>query len=135
MGKNKNKNQVKAPKPASPAPDNHEEKKQNATATIDRKVTAKHFPITDKESFVQYSLQVSEPEYTKLINGDGDIEVNHSPGKNKMLLQCLDVSGSMYGRTMESLIEGCLQLGNRYFSGDKPAFEKFVTMTHHHSID
>ena len=32
MGKNKNKNQVKAPEPASPAPDNHEEKKQNATA-------------------------------------------------------------------------------------------------------
>ena len=41
----------------------------------------------------------------------------------------------MYGRTMESLIEGCIQLGNKYFSGDKPAFEKFVTMTHHHSID
>lgn len=68
-----------------------------------------------------------------MILGDG--EANANPGRNKMLLQCLDVSGSMYGRTMESLKEGCMQLGKRFFTGDKPAFEKFVTMTHHHIIE
>ena len=57
------------------------------------------------------------------------------PGKNKMLLQAHDVSGSMCGRPMEALKEACLQLGKRYYDSDKKPFEKFVTMTHHHAID
>ena len=41
----------------------------------------------------------------------------------------------MSGQPMVSLKEGCMQLGKRYFEGDKPAFEKFITMTHHHAIE
>ena len=139
MGKkNRKKNQQKKPDMA----DNEQEEKEKSvqkeddkqqTKLGDKVITAKHFPISDEDSFVEYSIKMSEAEYQQLILGDG--EINADPGKNKMLLQCLDVSGSMYGRTMEALIEGCLQLGQRYFTGDKPAFEKFVTMTHHHAID
>ena len=57
--------------------------------------------------------------------------MNHEPGKNKILIQCLDISGSM-GGSIPSLKEGCLQLGKRYFQGDKRAFEKFITITFCH---
>ena len=75
-----------------------------------------------------------ENEYCKLIDKEGEI-LNQNPGKDKMLLQCLDVSGSMCGRPMEALKEACLQLGKRYFSSDIKPFEKFVTMTHHTYVD
>ena len=45
-----------------------------------------------------------ENEYCKLIDKDGEI-LNQKPGKDKMLLQCLDVSGSMSGTPMEALKE------------------------------
>ena len=77
---------------------------------------------------------MSEEEYKVLTEGDVDV-IKKKPGKNKMLLQALDVSGSMYGRPMESLKFGCQQLGERYFSADEKAFDQFVTLTHHHSIE
>ena len=77
---------------------------------------------------------MSEKDYNKLIVGDGEAVIMN-PGKNKMLLQALDVSGSMCGRPMEALKEACQQLGQRYFGSDNRAFEKFITLTHNHDID
>ena len=132
MGKNKNKkkNEVKVPQ-TEPVPDNQEESKET---TSDKTVICKHFPITDKESFVQYSLQMSEAEYGRLVNGDGEA-VNANPGKNKWLVQALDVSGSMGGKPLDSLIEGCLQLGNKYYASDKPAFEKLMSLAFSNKIE
>ena len=135
MGKNKNKkkNEVKVPQ-TEPVPDNQEESKEPVQSKSQKQVIAKHFPITDKESFVQYSLQMSEAEYGRLINGDGEVIVQN-PGKNKMLVQALDVSGSMNGQPLQSLIEGCIQLGNKYYASDKPAFEKLVSLAFSNEIE
>ena len=54
-------------------------------ATNNRQVTAKHFPVSEEDSFVQYSVQMSEQEYNNLILGDGEA-IKLQPGKNKMLL-------------------------------------------------
>ena len=61
-----------------------------------KSITCKHFPISEEESFVQYTMRLSEADYNKLIMGDGEAMIVE-PGKNKILLQCLDVSGSMSG--------------------------------------
>ena len=143
MGKNKKKNKGKAKSGLQDQemeqekqikmPGKQEEQQEKATDSKEKKVICKHFPVSEEDSYVQYSIKMTEAEYQQLILGDG--EANLNPGKNKMLLQCLDVSGSMYGRAMESLKEGCMQLGKRFFGGDVRAFEKFVTMTHHHIIE
>ena len=67
-------------------------------------VTCKHFPISDTESYVEFSTQMSESRYEQIT--EGECEANVEPGKNKLLIQCLDISGSM-GGSIPSLKEGC----------------------------
>ena len=48
-------------------------------------VVARHFLINEEDSFVQYSLQMSETKYNELINEEpGTMLVE--PGKNKLLI-------------------------------------------------
>ena len=39
-------------------------------------------------------------------------------GKNKILIQCLDTSGSMSGSPIEALKEGAILIGRRYYEAE-----------------
>ena len=49
-------------------------------------------------------------------------------GKNKILIQCLDTSGSMSGSPIEALKEGAILIGRRYYEAEQRPFEEFITM-------
>ena len=50
------------------------------------------------------------------------------PGKNKILIQCLDNSGSMSGSPLEALKVGAQLIGEKYYGGDHRPFEQFHTI-------
>ena len=70
-----------------------------------------------------------ESEYKDLIKDNRDTLV--APKKNKLLIQALDISGSMCG-TLESLKEACLQLGEKFYSQHASSFEKLITIPFDH---
>lgn len=49
-----------------------------------KQITAKHFPVSGEDSFVQYTIQLTEQEYNNLTQSEE--MVNKNPGKNKMLV-------------------------------------------------
>jgi len=71
-----------------------------AVKNANRKCLVKHFPIDEQNSFVQYTVTVPEEEYNEMV-GAGALLIN--PGKNKILVQALDVSGSMAGAPIDAL--------------------------------
>ena len=73
---------------------------------------------------------VREAEYNKLINEEQGKEVE--PRKNKLLIQALDISGSMGGQPLDCLKAACLQLGERFYGQEKSDFEKLITITFDH---
>ena len=74
-----------------------------------------------------------ESEYKDLIKDNRDTLV--APKKNKLLIQALDISGSMGGTPLESLKEACLQLGEKFYSQHASSFEKLITIPFDHQVE
>ena len=91
-------------------------------------VMVKHFPIDKENSYVQYTARMSEQDYKLIVNGNDMQQANFEPGKDKILIQCLDTSGSMAGAPMRSLQQGCVQIGERFFQNKKKPYERFYTI-------
>ena len=85
-------------------------------ADNNQKCIVKHFAIDDEHSFAQYSLTLAEESFNALTAG-GD-KGPAAPGKNKMLIQALDVSGSMSGAPTTALKLGAKLIGQRYFESE-----------------
>ena len=65
-----------------------------ANSNSNKICVVKHFAIDEEHSYAQISLTVDEQEYNRLTNNNHAV-IN--PGQNKVLIQCLDTSGSMRG--------------------------------------
>ena len=72
-------------------------------ANGDKFIKIKHFPIDNEYSFVQYTARMTEDDYKVLVRGDAAHQENYEPGKDRILIQCLDTSGSMAGAPMRAL--------------------------------
>ena len=59
---------------------------------------------------------------------------NRDIGKNKMLIQALDTSGSMSGAPIEALRIGATLIGQRFFEADQRPFEQFITMEYNSDV-
>mmetsp|Transcript_46318 Transcript_46318/g.61316 ORF Transcript_46318/g.61316 Transcript_46318/m.61316 type:complete len:82 (+) Transcript_46318:60-305(+) len=70
-----------------------------------QKCVVKHFAIDNEHAFIQYSLALAEDTFNALT-GEENAQVNNSIGKNKILLQALDISGSMSGSPTTALKMG-----------------------------
>ena len=69
-------------------------------------VEVKHFKISENESFAQFSWIGTEDQYSEILTGEtgkADLTDVHEPGKNKLLILALDVSGSMAGAPINAL--------------------------------
>ena len=71
---------------------------------------------------------MTEEEHKRATNAEGDERLVREPGKDKILIQCLDTSGSMAGAPLRNLQAGALQIGERFFKGEKRPFERFYTL-------
>ena len=60
----------------------------------------------------------------------GEEEVEANVGRNKILVQALDVSGSMSGAPIRALKVGAQLIGEKYYSAEERPFEQFITMTY-----
>lgn len=72
---------------------------------VNKHVKCKFFPIDDVNAFVQYEITMSEKAYAEMMGTDGE-EQKKNDNKGKVLIACLDKSGSMSGRPMESVKVG-----------------------------
>ena len=72
-------------------------------------VNCRFFPINETHSFVQYEINLSQEEYETYLGKKAD----QSGNKGKVLIQCLDKSGSMAGRPMHSVGYGAQAIGDR----------------------
>ena len=63
------------------------------------KISCKHFPVDQNNSFVQLQVTMTEAEYNALLNKFDDSTPQFN-NKGKALIQCLDCSGSMSGLPM-----------------------------------
>jgi len=79
----------------------------------------KHFPLDEDNSFTQWSSQMTQKDYENLVGQEGK---KQDPGKGKMLIQCLDRSGSMSGTPMKALKEGALLLGESILKAEVKPF-------------
>ena len=52
-------------------------------------------------------------------------EAVRNPGQNKVLIQCLDTSGSMSGSPIEALKLGAKIIGEKYYDAEERPFEQF----------
>ena len=77
---------------------------------------------------------MTEKEYQRILGKD-DQKIVQDPGKGKMLIQCLDRSGSMSGTPMKALKEGAMVLGKSILEAEHRPFEKFVTITYDNKIE
>ena len=95
--------------------------------------TVKHFAIDETHSYVQYSTTMAEEAFKAITEGDQVKDAN--TGKNKILIQCLDTSGSMSGAPIEALKLGSNIIGDKYYNAEVRPFEKFITMTYNSYVD
>ena len=97
-----------------------------------KKCTIKHFPIDQSNSFVQYTIEVDEADFNNLTgNAEG---VNENVGKNKILIQALDNSGSMSGAPIEALKVGAALIGEKYYNAEERPFDQFHTMIYNNNV-
>ena len=97
-----------------------------------KRCVVKHFAIDEEHAFVQYSLTMSEDDFKAITTPQGG--ANTHIGSKKILVQALDISGSMYGQPMDALKKGAQLMGDKYFASEEPPFEKFITILHDHEI-
>lgn len=64
-----------------------------------------------------------EDTFNALTGKNGDDKI----GKDKILVQCLDVSGSMAGAPLKALKMGAQLIGEKYFEAEEKPFEAFHT--------
>ena len=65
-----------------------------------------------------------------MLTGAGQEKVVENVGKNKILVQCLDISGSMSGAPINALKLGAEIIGETYYKAEQRPFEQFHTMTY-----
>ncbi len=73
--------------------------------------------MDEEHAYVQYSMTMSEEAYGVLTGRDSrlsDVDI----GKNKILVQALDTSGSMAGSPMEALKLGALEIGKQVYEAE-----------------
>ena len=73
---------------------------------------------------------MTEQEYERLTTERGDDVAQRNIGKNKILVQALDNSGSMAGAPIEALRIGAQLIGERYYGAEPRPFEQFHTFTY-----
>ena len=58
------------------------------TNNYENLVTCKHFPITENESYVEFSTQMSQLQYDEITaTSKGKLKkISEEPGKNKILI-------------------------------------------------
>ena len=88
-------------------------------------VECKFFPINGTHSFVQYEARISTAQHNYLTGSADDS--GKKSNKGRVLIQCLDRSGSMHGKPFEALKAGAMQMGEACI-GDEPPFERFITI-------
>ena len=89
-----------------------------------KKCVVKHFPIDTENSFVQYTIDIPEADYQRMTGQEG-AQQQVDIGKNKILVQALDNSGSMSGAPIEALKIGAELIGEKYYNAEQRPFEKF----------
>jgi len=65
-----------------------------------------------------------------MLTGAGQEKVEENVGKNKILVQCLDTSGSMSGEPLTALKIGAKIIGEKYYRAEQRPFEQFYTLTY-----
>ena len=103
-------------------------------ARNDKKCVVKHFAIDEEHVFAQYSLNLTDETYTALTQEDGAIVAPKKIGKNKVLFQALDISGSMAGAPTNALKVGALQIGQRFYDAETKPFQNFITLLYNHEV-
>ena len=101
-------------------------------------VEVKHFKISENESFAQFSWIGNEDQYSEILTGEaGKVNLTdvHEPGKNKLLILALDVSGSMAGAPINALKLGAKEIGERYFAEEKPPYERMTVLLYNNRIE
>jgi uncharacterized protein with von Willebrand factor type A (vWA) domain len=79
---------------------------------------------------------MSELDYLKLNEGEGANAVDlKNPGKGKMLITCLDRSGSMYGKPFEALKHAAHEIGQAVLGPEIKPFEHFITIAYDNKIE
>ena len=101
-------------------------------ANENKRCTIKHFPIDTEYSFVQYTMDIPEADY-KTLSGDEEA-ANASIGKNKILIQALDNSGSMSGSPIQALKVGAQLIGEKYYNAEQRPFDQFHTMIYNNRV-
>ena len=99
-----------------------------------KKCVVKHFPIDEEHSYAQVSLTVEEQEYERLIDAN-NAQAVPNPGRNKVLIQCLDTSGSMAGAPINALKLGAKLIGEKYYDAEARPFEQFHTFLYNNHCE
>ena len=95
--------------------------------------TVKHFGVDEEHVFAQYSVTMAEDAFNALCEAQGE-GVEQEPGKNKILVQALDVSGSMSGAPTTALKMGAKLIGQKFFSSDVRPFNRFQTILYNDQV-
>ena len=99
-----------------------------------KNVICKHFPIDANNSFVQLQVSMTEAEYNELMQKDAG-QAQSVSNQGKVLVQCLDRSGSMSGGPMRALKVGAQQIGQAILGADQKPFEHFITLAYDNRIE
>lgn len=97
----------------------------------------KHFPVDDALSFAEFTVEFEENEFNQMefgVNNELNFDPNN-PGKDRMLILCLDRSGSMFGSPWDALISASKVLGDRVCVDHKAPFEHFYTLAYDNQIE
>ena len=105
-----------------------------ANPSSNKTCVVKHFALDEEHSYAQISLTVEEEEYNRLIDANS-AEAVPKPGQNKVLIQCLDISGSMGGSPIEALKIGAKIIGEKYFDAEERPFEEFHTYCYNNECE
>ena len=88
-------------------------------------VYCKYDPTDDAHAVAWYELGLSETDFNKLTGWNGKQKLGN---QGKVLLACLDKSGSMDGRPMDSVKIGAKMIAEKLLASDDRPFERFITM-------
>ena len=94
-------------------------------------VDCRYFAINKEHSYVQYEARLTQEQYAQLTLKDSGVKSN----KGKVLIQCLDRSGSMSGRPIEAVKMGAIKIGEAVLESEQSPFEEFITLTYDNKIE
>lgn len=93
-------------------------------------VQCKHFPVDAERSFVQFEISMSETEYNQ-----NKVEETKQDNKGKVLIQCLDRSGSMSGTPYDAVKVGATKLCDTLLGQQEQPFERFITIFYESNVE